>query len=196
MDSGGWQGFSKRKISRPFVYEIPEGAIEIAKTTTQRPPTCLMITSDDKLTTDIHDHWLKVCNSLLHGELSAVETYAQAIEKYAHSAAADELRRILSEHSLSANILSANVRDMGGEPEKNSSVWGLFATAVQAAANLCGPESAIESLIQGERAGQKNYQAALLDRNVLVECKEMIREKLMPPVLNHISCLEKLGQAM
>lgn len=152
--------------------------------------------TDDKLTTDIHDHCIKVCNGLLRGELSAVETYAQAIEKYSNSTVAHELRRIRSEHSLSANVLSANVRDMGGEPEKDSGAWGLFATAVQAAANLFGTESAIESLVRGEKAGLKNYQAALQDGDVLVECKEIIREKLMPPVLNHIGDLEKLEESM
>ncbi len=143
-----------------------------------------------------HAHCIDVCNGLLRGELSAVETYGQAIEKYAGSPVTGELRRIRSEHSKSATRLSANVRDMGGEPEKDSGVWGIFATAVQGAANLFGKHSAIEALQRGEEAGRKDYQDALLDDEVMIDCKRMIREDLLPPVIEHIVCLDKLEHAV
>ncbi|MES2440397.1 MAG: DUF2383 domain-containing protein [Verrucomicrobiota bacterium] len=142
------------------------------------------------------DHCISVCNRLLRGELSAVETYAQAIEKYSGSPVAAGLREIRSQHARSATLLSANVREMGGEPEKDSGAWGLFATAVQGAANLFGMGSAIESLQKGEETGLKDYQAALLDEGVMTDCKEMIRENLLPPVLNHIASLEKFEQSV
>lgn len=146
--------------------------------------------------TTAHDHCISVCNGLLRGELSAVETYGQAIEKYSGAAAVAELRRIRTEHSKAASRLSANVREMGGEPEQDSGAWGLFTAAVQGAANLFGTNSAIESLKRGEIAGRKDYQDALLDDEVMSECKEMIREELLPPVIEHIASLERLEHAV
>jgi hypothetical protein len=138
------------------------------------------------------EYCIKVCNSLLRGELSAVETYSQAIEKFGFSAAENDLRRIRSEHAHSANRLSASVRDMGGEPDHDSGAWGLFATAVQGAANLFGPDSAIESLRRGEETGRGDYQDALLEDEMTVDCKLMIREKLLPRIIHHIATLENL----
>ena len=142
------------------------------------------------------EYCIKVCNSHLRGELSAVETYSQAIDKHGSSAADGELRRIRSEHSLAANLLSANVRDMGGDPDSDSGAWGLFATAVQSAANLFGPDSAIDSLRRGEEAGRDDYQEALLDPDVTADCKRLIREELLPRVIRHISTLEGLERTL
>jgi uncharacterized protein (TIGR02284 family) len=142
-----------------------------------------------------NDHCISVCNELLRGEMSAVETYNQAIEKFADLPAAGELQRIREDHSRAASRLADNVRNMGGEPEKGSGAWGVFATAVQGTANLFGPNSALESLQQGEEAGRRDYQDALTDDEVMPECKEMIRESLLPPVIEHIACLEKLEHA-
>ena len=152
-----------------------------------------MNSNDD--TSNTQEHCISICNGLLRSELSAIETYGQAIEKYAGAPVTDELRRIRSEHGRSANRLSANVRGMGGEPERDSGAWGIFATAMQAAANLFGRESAIESLQRGEEAGRADYHAALLDDEVMIECKQMIREDLLPPVMEHINSLEKLEHA-
>lgn len=143
-------------------------------------------------TTDPHGHCICICNRLLRGELSAVETYRQAIEKYAHAPATEVLRLIRSDHAHSANLLSANVRDMNGEPERNSGTWGLFATLVQGTANLFGPESAVESLLKGEEIGRKDYEEALLDDEVMPECKKLIRERLLPTVYRHVSTLGEL----
>jgi hypothetical protein len=46
------------------------------------------------------DHCIDVCNRLLRGERSAVETYDKAIEKYGSEPAAATLRRIRDEHAL------------------------------------------------------------------------------------------------
>lgn len=68
---------------------------------------------------------IKICNSLLRGELSAIETYDQALEKYADTPAANELSRIRSDHSHAAARLATNVREMGGEPENESGAGQL-----------------------------------------------------------------------
>ena len=45
---------------------------------------------------------IDVCNSLLRGELSAVETYSLAINRYVGKPAVTELQKIRTEHALSA----------------------------------------------------------------------------------------------
>lgn len=137
---------------------------------------------------------IKVCNGLLRGEIAAVDTYGQAMVKYASSSVAAELRRIREEHSESVRRLTANVRDMGGEPEVDAGAWGVFATMVQVTADLFGPESALESLQQGELMGRKDYEEALANPEVMPECKAMIRKELLPRVMNHIASLETLDE--
>jgi hypothetical protein len=144
----------------------------------------------------IQDHCINVCNSLLRNELSAGETYGQAIEKYQGTPVADELHRIRSEHAHSAARLAANIREMGGEPDQDSSAWGIVAATVEGAAILFGSDSAISLLAKGEEMGRKNYQEALLDDEVMPECKILIRDELLAPVVNHIASLEKLEQTV
>ena len=142
--------------------------------------------------TQSHSACISVCNALLRGELSAMEAYDQAIEKFPDAAATDDLERIRSEHSRAATRLAANVRDMGGEAQTDSGAWGVFTGAIQGTANLFGTASAIESLRQGEEMGRKDYQNALLNDDVMIDCKLMIREEMLPRVIKHIAHLEKL----
>lgn len=149
-------------------------------------------------TTDTTDHksCIDVCNGLLRGELSAVETYSLAINRYVGKTAITDLQRIRSEHALSAARLSQHVRDMGGNPDDDSGAWGMFAKAVQGAANLFGAESAIESLQRGEEKGRSDYEDALKNDDVMAEAKEMIRSELLPRVNHHIATLERLEDSV
>lgn len=142
------------------------------------------------------DHCIKVCNSLLRGELSAVETYEKAIAKYGNEPVLAELQRIRNEHSQSVARLQQNVREMGGMPDTDSGAWGTFANTIQAAANLFGAESAIEALQRGEEHGRRDYQDALEDDEVMPGCKDMIRDELLPRVNRHIATLERLEDAV
>ena len=140
----------------------------------------------------IDEQCVKVCNQLLRGELSAVETYEQAIAKYSDSPVAEKLNSIRSEHLDSTRILAEHVREMGGEPETDSGGWGAFARVIQGTANLFGADSAIESLQKGEEAGKSDYEDALRDDEVMASTKNLIRESLLPPIVNHIAELESL----
>ncbi len=143
-----------------------------------------------------HNACIDVCNSLLRGELSAVETYSLAINRFVGKTAIGDLQRIRSEHALSAARLSQNVREMGGTPDDDSGAWGIFAKTVQGAANLFGAESAVESLQRGEEKGRRDYEDALKDEDVMDPCKEMIRSELLPRVNHHIATLERLEDSV
>lgn len=139
------------------------------------------------------EHCIKVCNGLLRGERSAVETYNQAIEKHSTSPAAPELSHIRDQHISAVNRLVENVRSMGGEPETDSGAWGVFAKAVQATSNLFGAGSALESLQRGEASGRSDYESALNDEEVMPTCKDMIRDELLPRTIGHIATLDRLA---
>lgn len=142
------------------------------------------------------DHCIKVCNSLLRGELSAVETYDKAISKFSTEPVVAELQRIRNEHSESVARLQQNVREMGGTPDSGSGAWGTFANAIQGTANLFGAGSAIESLQRGEETGRRDYQDALDDAGVMEHSKTIIRDELLPRVNRHIATLERLEDAV
>lgn len=142
----------------------------------------------------ITESCIKVCNSLLRGEISAIETYQQVIDKHPDSPVVDELRQIREEHSQAADLLAEHVRDMGGEPERTSGAWGSVTTAIQGTANLFGADSAIGSLQRGEEIGRRDYQDALTDDDVMSESKILIRDELLPATVRHIATLERLEQ--
>ncbi|MFT4176241.1 MAG: DUF2383 domain-containing protein [Luteolibacter sp.] len=143
-----------------------------------------------------NQHCIDACNSLLRGELSAVETYSQTIEKYPANPHLDELQAIRRDHISASAILAQNIRGMGGIPDSDSGAWGVFAKAVQGTANFFGPGSAVESLLQGEESGLRDYQATLDDERVMVECKAMIREELIPLIHQHIERLQQLENTL
>jgi bacterioferritin (cytochrome b1) len=143
-------------------------------------------------TTETNDACIRICNSLLRGELSAVETYSLAINRYTGKPAVTELQKIRTEHALSAARLSQNVREMGGTPDEESGAWGVFAKVVQGAANLFGEESALESLKKGEEKGKSDYEAALEGEEMMSSHKEIVRSELLPRINHHIAALDRL----
>ncbi len=145
--------------------------------------------------TNTNEHCVDYCNKLLRGERSAVETYDQAIEKYADNPALRDLERIRAEHVAAVGRLEENVRSIGGTPDQTSGAWGTFATMVQGAANLFGDDSAVAALINGEKNGQKDYENGLEDDDIMPECKTLYREELAK-INEHIASLEALEEAI
>lgn len=138
------------------------------------------------------EHCINVCNRLLRGERSAVETYDKAIERFDDLPAVVELQRIRDEHVVAVRALEQNVLSMGAAPDEGTGAWGKFAKTVQSAANMFGAESAINALQQGEEHGRENYESALHDDAVMDECKDLMIKQLLPPIREHIVALENL----
>jgi hypothetical protein len=148
-----------------------------------------------KPSTDVDD-CIAVCNSLLRGELSAIETYAKTITKFAQEPQIPSLEAIRDEHVNATLLLRENVRSMGGIPRSESGAWGVFAKGVQNAANLFGENSAFQSLQAGEEHGRKEYLDALENEEVLPECKALIRDELLPRTDRHLAVLKSLKKSL
>jgi uncharacterized protein (TIGR02284 family) len=135
---------------------------------------------------------IRCLNSLLRGELSATETYQQALAKVGDKPGAAELRRLHDEHRDAANTLREHVRDQGGEPDHGSGAWGAFAKTVEGAAKLFGKTAAMKALKEGEEQGISDYEKALKDENLPAECKSLISTRLLPQTRAHVPVLDRL----
>ena len=133
----------------------------------------------------------EICNSLLRGELSAIETYTQAIGKFADHSDGSPLGRIRSDHEAAAASLRKIVGEGGEEPATGSGPWGAFATAVEGAATLFGESPALSILQQGEEHGISEYENALAGDDLDEPAMQLIRDKLLPAQRNHIIALKQ-----
>ncbi len=97
-------------------------------------------------------------NELLRGELSAVETYRQAIEKLGSSPTSAQLEDCRRSHEERVGKLRAWVARMGGQPAKDSGAWGAFARLVEGGAKVFGERAAVSALEEGEDHGLKLYR--------------------------------------
>lgn len=133
-------------------------------------------------------------NSLLRGELSAIETYSRAIHKFPAAEALPQLEKIRAGHLQSVSLLRSLIQDHAGHPVTDSGLWGDFAKGVEAAAALLGVDSAIGALRQGESFGIGEYESVLGDATLPADVKAAIQEKLLPALQNHLLTLESLRE--
>src|SRR5436309_5936950 len=99
-------------------------------------------------------------NSLLRGELSALETYDQALTKMAQEPAGQELERLRTQHEEAAAALRQHLMERGVRPTSKSGIWGMWAKAVEGTAKIFGGSAALRALKEGERQGIRDYEKA------------------------------------
>lgn len=98
-----------------------------------------------------------ILNSFLRGELSAVETYRQAIEKLRDDSI-PELKENEACHQRRAEALEREIMNLGGVADQSSGAWGTFTKLIEAGAVLFGRSSALAALEEGEDIGLAKYQ--------------------------------------
>ena len=131
-------------------------------------------------------------NSLLRGEISAIETYEQAMPKFEDSAHQATLKAICDEHHTATNILREKVRTCGGEPSTGSGPWGTFTAVVTGAAKLIGSQSVLAALKQGEEHGISQYEKSIEADGLTAEYKTFVRADLLPRCRKHVAQLEMM----
>lgn len=134
-------------------------------------------------------------NRLLRGELSAIETYKQALAKIGNNGGALELMRLEAEHIEAAELLRQHVAQRGGIPDFSSGAWGAFARSVEGTAQLFGRTAALKALKEGEEHGAKEYELALEDEDLDPEGRRLIASRLLPRQREHVPVLDRLMQA-
>lgn len=115
---------------------------------------------------------------LLRGELSAIETYQQALEKeradFGQETAFQQLSSILRDHQQAAAQLKSQIQRMGGTPVDDSGAWGTWSKIVMATAKLFGDKAALKALKEGEESGLKDCEDILQGASVPSEVKPLI----------------------
>ena len=103
---------------------------------------------------------VKTLNSFLRGEISAIETYRQAIDKVQQPPIRAQLQESLRSHESRVNVLN-RIEQLGGEPAVKSGPWGAFAKLVEGGASLLGDKAAVSALEEGEDRRREDYRREL-----------------------------------
>jgi hypothetical protein len=131
-------------------------------------------------------------NSLLRGELSAVETYTQAMGRLEDPVVIADLQKIREEHDRAERELRDRVVWLGGKPAESTGPWGAFVATAAGGAKVLGPATALAALRQGEEQAIGEYEAALGNEGVHPDCHRLIRTDLLPACRRHVEELNRL----
>ena len=137
-------------------------------------------------------------NGLLRDELSAVETYRQALDKnraqYGQDARFQQLVHLLHNHEQAATKLRQLIREAGGTESNDSGAWGTWANTVMGTAKLFGDTAALKALKEGEESGIKDYRSLLDDDDVPAAAREIL-VPIVEQQKQHIAVLDRLIDA-
>ena len=138
-------------------------------------------------------------NGLLRGEISAVETYEQAMDKLDQSTLAPILEKCRAGHAERVAELQSKIASLGGQPCESSGVWGAFAKFMEGSATALGEKPSIDILEEGEDHGLKAYRDEL-EKCDCSNTRSFIQNELLPgqeethaalSSLKRITCIAK-----
>jgi hypothetical protein len=135
---------------------------------------------------------IETLNSLLRGELSAIDTYTQALKEPEMANHSSRLATMLAEHKVAETFLRSEITRANGVPATSSGLWGAFAESVVGVAKMIGLTSTLHALKQGENHGLNSYRSAL-DSQLPEGIMSRIRNEFIPKQMEHIKILEQLG---
>jgi len=138
------------------------------------------------------DQAIDILNRLLRGELSATETYDQALERDDRDSVLATLRHIRVDHQQAVLALQEHIKYLGGAPSSSSGVWGTLAHVVEGAAKLLGTNTALSALRQGEHQGLTDYEQAATHPELPAATQELIRTALLPQTRMHVETLDRM----
>ena len=134
-------------------------------------------------------------NKCLRGELSAIETYRQALDKnraqYSSDAKFAQLSQMLRDHEETAARIRGVIQQLGGTPSDDSGAWGTWSKTVMGTAKLFGDKAALKALKEGEENGIKDYESVLRDPNVPAQVKDTFTSALSKEQ-QHVQQLDRL----
>jgi hypothetical protein len=133
-----------------------------------------------------HTRSIETLNSFLRGEMTAVETYRQALGRLENRDTERELRACLASHERRVEALRRHVRALGGAPADHSGPWGAFARISDGDEGVTDDGEAIAVLEEGEDQGLQQYleEVGKLDRATR---RQIEREILPEQVWTHDS---------
>jgi uncharacterized protein (TIGR02284 family) len=143
-------------------------------------------------TTESNEQTIDQLNSFLRGELSAVETYRQAIATVESVPHRSTLELCARSHQSRVDLLRQEVERRGGEPATGSGAWGAFAKVIEGTAKVIGEKGAIAALEEGEDHGRDDYRRDI--KKLDAAARQLIETRVLPEQLrthDAISALKK-----
>jgi len=101
---------------------------------------------------------IDVLNSFLRGELAAVDTYRQALERIEPGTSRSRLLDCMHSHESRAATLQDRIRALGGQPAHSAGLWGTVTKLLEGGAKVFGEKAAISALEEGEDHGKNQYR--------------------------------------
>ena len=133
-------------------------------------------------------------NSFLRGEISAVETYRQVIDRLGSLPEAAELRDCMRSHEHRVMRLREEIQRRGGSPAESSGPWGAFVKMLEGGARAFGTKAAIAMLEQGEDHGRNDYQRDLA--SLSREGRILVEQYLLPEQLRTHAVISRLERML
>ncbi len=133
-------------------------------------------------------------NSFLRGELSAAETYRQAISRVEDAPTRVTLEEAHRSHAQRVQALRDRIRELGGQPAESSGAWGMFAKLVEGGAKAFGAKAAVAALEEGEDHGLKDYQKDLGELDL--QSRQLVEQTLLPAQQQTHATLSRLKHTL
>jgi len=141
-------------------------------------------------------HWMiERLNSLLRVELAAVAGYQQALRALKKKAVGDSehILRLASEHQRTVTVLQGSVQARGGAPvvtPEPCESWGIAVLTVEGAPMRLGNKDFVGALLEVERRGLAEYEAALASLDA--DARELVELELIPRQRRHVEGLSAM----
>lgn len=117
-------------------------------------------------------------NSLLGGEISAVETYNQAIQKVKDVNLIPTLEDCRNSHAIRVTRLRDRIKEMGGLTIDDAGLWGTVTGLVEGTAALFGDRAVVAVLAGGEEYGTQQYKDNL--EQLDSQSRKVVSKELLP----------------
>jgi hypothetical protein len=118
-------------------------------------------------------------NSLLRGELSAVEIYRYTYDRVSNPRFRACLDDCMQSHARRIQLLRRRIQALGGIPTRSSGTWGVFAMTIALSADLFGITGLVAALELGEARGRTDYLRALPKLDP--QSRAFVKAQLIPP---------------
>jgi demethoxyubiquinone hydroxylase (CLK1/Coq7/Cat5 family) len=133
-------------------------------------------------------------NSFLRGEISAVETYRQALDALKSSSYGSQIAECKQSHEQRVAILTEEIRRLGGTPAQSSGAWGSFVKLIEGGAAALGEKAAIAALEEGEDHGNADYKRDVTKLDPPV--RSVIEQRVLPLQLRSHTAMSALKKQL
>ena len=139
--------------------------------------------------------YAETCRRLIGVEMSASETYTEALDYFHCDPEQSLLLAIRAGHDESVDCLGDHLLVLGQEIQAQEETRNFFSKAVEGVSSTFGESATLLALEAGETGALKECRAVLADPQVPDGLKEDLRHRLIPRLQRHVEELEKLRSA-